>query len=114
MIDITKANDAGLMIHCAANLTQPVTTHGYYHCTLGHAHYVSWLGRVPQVSRTGYDWAFVGAVDKADEAAICAGHPSSMAYEHAYRDSIRASGYGHLLLPESPALVCDHCYTDQT
>jgi hypothetical protein len=44
----------------------------------------------------GYDWAFLGACNRAEDAALMAGDPGSSAYESAYEASLLAEGYEFL------------------
>jgi hypothetical protein len=92
------ARTQGLITHCEASLREPVTGSGQYTCTEGHAHSVQWMRGQPHVSPTGYDWAFLGALDEADDTGISVGGPYTPAYEAAYRAVMTARGYGDVLL----------------
>jgi hypothetical protein len=91
------ARARGLITHCEASLIEPVTMSGQYKCTEGHAHSVQWMQGHPRVSQTGYDWAFLGALDDADEAGILVDSPETPAYSAAYRTIMTARGYADVL-----------------
>jgi hypothetical protein len=94
----TKARARGLITPCDAALRTPVTVAGASTCTEGHAHSVQWLRGQPRVSPTGYAWAFLGALDEAEDAGIRAGASYTSAYRAAYRAVMTARGYGDVLL----------------
>ena len=99
MYDRTEATRQGLIVHCEATLLEPVTVSGTYRCIQGHAHSVQWMQGHPAVSQTGYDWAFLAALNAADEAAIIAGNPGTTAYNRAYYAVLRDRGYESVGLP---------------
>ena len=104
MYDRLEAIRQGLITHCEAQLLEPVTVSGIYRCAEGHAHSVQWMQGHPAVSQTGYDSAFLAALNAADEAALIAGNPDSRAYCATYAAVLRDRGYASLALP---VIVCD-------
>ena len=99
MYDRVEATRQGLIVHCEATLLDPVTMSGTYRCTEGHAHSVQGMQGHPAVSQTGYDWAFLGALNAADEAALIADNPDSPAYCATYAAVLRDRGYASVALP---------------
>jgi hypothetical protein len=96
----TTARTRGLMTPCDASLRAPVTVSGASTCIEGHAHSVQWVRGQPHVSPTGYAWAFLGALDAAEDAGIRAGNPEEPAYEAAYRAVMTARGYADVLVDD--------------
>jgi hypothetical protein len=100
--DREKALAAGYIVRCQAALIEPVTISGTYKCTEGHAHHVRWGGRTFSVSSTGYDYAFLGALDDADDAALARHSPETRAYWEVHARTLTARGYGAVALPLPP------------
>ena len=96
------ARRLGLATYCTASLTEPVTVHGTYKCTRGHAHYASWLNHRPTVSPIGYDWAFLAALSAADDAAIAVADAGSRAYAAEHNRILEERGYGAVVLKTRP------------
>ena len=103
--DYKKARALGLIAHCEATLTEPVTISGCYRCTAGHTHHVSWGGSQPRVSQTGYDPAFYAALDTADDEAFAVADDNTQAYQSAYDEVLRRLGYGAVVL-DDPRSMC--------
>ncbi|HEX8185671.1 MAG TPA: hypothetical protein VF747_12990 [Blastocatellia bacterium] len=98
MYDRRKAKEAGWIFRCEADLEEPVTTAGYYKCKEGHAHLATWNGGQLSVSKTGYDWAFLGALEVADEKAIAVANPETEQYNKIHDVELTARGYGAAVL----------------
>ena len=107
MYDRKKARSLGLTTHCTATTVQPITCNGTYRCTAGHAHSVAWASQNPRLSTTGYDWAFLAALDAADDRAICSGDPGTSAYVEAFNAVLTEHGYASVLL-DSRSHTYDH------
>ena len=100
MYNQAKAKELGLITICNAHLEEPVTLGGYYRCVAGHAHHVSWNQGQLTTSDTGYDRAFLEALNAADYLAIAIADPETERYETLYNEVVRQRGYGHVLDPK--------------
>jgi len=97
--DRHKARSLGYTAHCSAPLEEPVTVSGTYKCTAGHAHSARWNNGHLSVSATGYDYAFLGALDAAGDVAMSRHDPETRAYWVVFTQVLTAHGYGDVALP---------------
>ena len=103
MYDRAKARDLGLITYCQAPCPEIQTVPGLsiYRCEKGHAHRVSWTFDIPHISIEAYNWAFLLALDAADDAAMGDQEQTNSAYHRRFNASLEKAGYGAVLVPLS-------------